>query len=147
MADPELEALYRDVVLDHFRAPRGRTPLPRPDARGLAVNPVCGDQVDVEVALDGPRIGAVSARAVGCSIAVAAASVLAELVPGAGREEVADLAADLDAIVHGRAPRRAADDRLRAFAPVAALPSRQRCALLAWEAIDAALGQLARRGG
>ena len=146
MVDPELEALYRDVVLDHFRSPRGRAPLPRPDARGLAVNPTCGDQVEVELALDGDRIAAVSARAVGCSIAVAAASVLTELVPGAGPEAVAALASDLEAIVHGRAPARPVDARLRAFAPVASLPSRQRCALLAWEAIDAAL-ERARRAG
>lgn len=55
-----LEALYREVVLEHYRNPRHRAPLAAPSAEASVVNPICGDQVKVQVALDGERIGEVS---------------------------------------------------------------------------------------
>jgi nitrogen fixation NifU-like protein len=51
MSVDELQQLYRDIVLEHYRAPRGRTPLAHPNGRGLAVNATCGDQVEIEVEL------------------------------------------------------------------------------------------------
>jgi len=109
----ELEALYREVVLEHYRNPRHRSALAHPSADARVTNPICGDQVHVEVELADGRIADVSARARGCSIAVASGSVMTELV---------------------------LDPRLRAFGRVAELPSRQRCATLAWEALTEALG-------
>jgi nitrogen fixation NifU-like protein len=74
----------------------------------------------------------------GCSIAVAAASILAELMRERAADEAPRLAGTLASIVEGRdVPE--ADARLRAFAPLARLPARQRCALLPWEALAAAL--------
>ena len=138
-APAAIEALYREVVLEHYRNPRNRAPLERPSAEALVSNPVCGDQVRVEVELDSGRIAAVSARARGCSIAVAAASVMTELVaglePGAARE----LGLQAARIARGEPAPTEADARLRAFARVAALPSRQRCATLAWEALGECL--------
>ena len=55
--DP-LAALYRDVVLEHYRSPRNRAPLAEPDGTGRALNPVCGDEVSVEVNLRAGRIDA-----------------------------------------------------------------------------------------
>ena len=137
--DAELERLYRDVVLAHYRDPQHRAPLAQPDGRGHAQNPVCGDSVDVEVALRDGAVAGVSARALGCSIAVAASSVLADLVLGQPREQVSGLASQLADAVQGRALPDGADPRLRAFAPLARLPARQRCALLAGEALAVAL--------
>ena len=136
--DP-LAALYRDVVLEHYRSPRNRAPLAEPDGTGRALNPVCGDEVSVEVSLRAGRIDASSARAQGCSIAVAAASVLTELVSGLAPDEALRLGERLEAVVHGAGPDPELDERLRAFAPVARLPSRRRCAQLAWEALAEAL--------
>jgi len=137
--DVALEQLYREVVLSHYREPRHRTPLAAPDGRGHAVNEVCGDSVDVEIAIRAGRIAEVSARALGCSIAVAAGSVLADAVLGKACEEVPALMARLaDAVQGGELPA-GTDSRLRAFAPLARLPARQRCALLAGEALARAL--------
>jgi nitrogen fixation NifU-like protein len=135
----KVEALYREVVLDHYRRPRNRRPLPRPDASAVVDNPVCGDQVKVEVALEEDRIRETSAVSRGCSIAVAAGSVMTELVTGCTREEVRRLAAAAEGVVRGRPVPEGLDPRLAAFARVAELPSRQRCALLAWEALEKAL--------
>jgi len=140
----ELEALYREVVLDHYRNPRHRTALARPSGAAQVANPVCGDQVQVEVELSGGRIADVSARARGCSIAVASGSVMTELVLGASPGEAAALGDALGRVVRGEPALGALDARLRAFARLASLPSRQRCATLAWEALAEALAAPAR---
>ena len=134
-----VEALYRDVVLDHYRDPRNRAPLASPGGSALVHNPLCGDQVRVEVSLEDGRISEVSARTRGCSIAVAAGSVMTELVSGLEPEESAGLGAALERLVGGEAAADDLDRHLRAFERVAALPSRRRCALLPWEALAEAL--------
>src|SRR5262245_62414699 len=111
-SDGEIEALYRDVVLAHYREPRHRAPLANPDGCGRAVNPICGDAVDVEVALRDGRIAQVSARALGCSIAVAAGSVIADVILGREPADAARVAAELAQIVAGREAE-GADARLR----------------------------------
>ena len=130
-----VDALYREVVLEHYRHPRGREPLSDPERSALVDNPVCGDQVKVEVSLADGRVHEVSARARGCAIAVAAASVMTELVPGLDREGCAQLEQRLDALLGGEAPHPSLDPRLAAFERIAELPSRRRCALLPWEAL------------
>ena len=137
----EVEALYREVVLEHYRNPRHRAPLERPSAEARVANPICGDQVHVEVELAGGRIADVSARARGCSIAVAAGSVMTELVRGLAPAESTALGEAVARIVRGESVSGEVDARLRAFARLAALPSRQRCALLAWEALAEALAR------
>ncbi len=138
-----IDALYREVVLEHYRHPRGREPLDRSDARAVVDNPVCGDQVKVEVSLEGDRISGVSARARGCAIAVAAASVMTELVAGLSRGECDELAAGLEKLLTGGGGAEPGlDERLAAFERVAELPSRRRCALLPWEALREVWDQL-----
>jgi nitrogen fixation NifU-like protein len=139
----DVEALYREVVLEHYRNPRHRTPLAHPSAEASVANPVCGDQVHVEVELAAGRIADVSARTRGCSIAVAAGSVMTELVRGLAPAEAVALGDAAARIVRGEPAPADADPRLRAFARLAALPSRQRCALLAWEALAQALARAA----
>jgi nitrogen fixation protein NifU and related proteins len=136
-----LDALYREVVLEHYRNPRHRAPLGHPTAEARVTNPVCGDQVWVEVELGDGKIKDVSSRARGCSIAVASGSVMTELVRGATPESARAQAESLARLVKGEPPPEGLDPRLRAFARVATLPSRQRCATLAWEALEEALGQ------
>jgi len=130
-----VDALYREVVLEHYRHPRGRAPLAAPDASAVVDNPVCGDQVKVEVCLAGGRIESVSARARGCAIAVASASVLTEMVPGLGREACDALGESLARLVEGGPAGADLDERLAAFERIADLPSRRRCATLPWEAL------------
>ena len=138
VVDPVL-GLYRAVVLDHYRRPRNREPLAAHDGSATVSNPVCGDQVRVEVRRADSAIRAISARARGCSVAVAAASVMTELVKGGDAARAASLRAVLEHIVAGEPAPAGADERLRAFAGVAPHPSRHRCALLAWEALEEAL--------
>ncbi|MCP4007319.1 MAG: SUF system NifU family Fe-S cluster assembly protein [bacterium] len=141
-----VEALYREVVLDHYRHPRNCEALASPSASFLVLNPTCGDQVRVDVRLDGERIEEVSARTRGCSIAVAAGSVMTEMVRGLGADEVDKLAGALTRLVTGESAGEDLDPRLRAFARVADLPSRRRCAQLPWEALAQALEESQEEG-
>lgn len=136
-----IEALYREVVLEHYRNPRNRLALAHPTSEAVVSNPVCGDQVRVEVEVVDGRIVDVSSRARGCSIAVAAGSVMTELVRGLDAAQARALGDTAGRISRGESVGAEVDSRLRAFARVAALPSRQRCATLAWEALGEALGQ------
>ncbi len=136
---PDVEALYRETVLEHYRRPRHRTPLAAPDATALVHNPVCGDQVRVEIALRDRRIAEIASIARGCSIAVASGSVMTELVLDRDPDAVPELESALRALVEGRGAVDGIDARLRAFERVAQIPSRRGCALLAWEALIQAL--------
>ena len=136
---PALDELYREVVLEHYRNPRNREALAHPTGSARVTNPVCGDQVQVEVEVVEGRIARVSSRARGCSIAVASGSVMTELVQGATPAAALGDAESLARVVRGEAVSDALDPRLRAFGRVATLPSRQRCATLAWEALAEAL--------
>jgi len=132
--------LYGAIVIDHQRHPRNREPLAAPDASAVADNPVCGDRVVVEIRREGGAIAEISARARGCTLAVASASVMTELARGGTRAEIATLARALERIVAGDPAPASTDDRLRAFAGVGPHPSRHRCATLPWEALEEALG-------
>ncbi len=139
-----IQTLYRQVVLDHYRTPRNRAPLTQPDASALLHNPLCGDQVEVQVSLTQGRIRDISARARGCSIVVATGSVMSELARGADRSTVAELRARLERLIRGELSEEeldGLDERLRAFARIAEVPARQRCATLPWEALGEALAQ------
>lgn len=68
--------------LDHFQAPRGAGELPRPDARVQVSNPVCGDELTLDLALAEGRISGLAWRVRGCSGAIAAASALHERARG-----------------------------------------------------------------
>ena len=135
----DLEALYRETVLAHYRSPRNRVPLHDPHGTALVHNPVCGDQVRVEVRVRAGRIEELAAISRGCSIAVASGSVMTEWARGREPHEVVAMRASLETLVSGADPGPSLPDSLRAFGRVAELPSRRRCALLAWEALETAI--------
>jgi nitrogen fixation NifU-like protein len=143
---PDIEALYRETVLEHYRRPRHRSPLAAPDASALVHNPVCGDQVRVEIALREGKIAEIASIARGCSIAVASGSVMTELVLERSPDAVPALETALRALVEGRGAVEGLDARLRAFERVAQIPSRRGCATLAWEALAQALTNAGKAG-
>lgn len=139
--DAKLEALYQELILDHYRRPRNRGELPGASARVEHRNPLCGDEIDLAVTMEGERIGAVRATARGCSLSVAATSMLTERAPGCTAADVEALRGRLGRLLSGDAE--AASDEalgdLRAFAGVARVPARRRCVELGFEALEQAL--------
>jgi nitrogen fixation protein NifU and related proteins len=92
----ELEQMYREVILDHYRSPRGHGLIEGADAVAEGQNPLCGDEVAISVkfAADGETIEAVGFEGRGCAISQAATSMLTELVQGRKASEVAVLPKD-----------------------------------------------------
>jgi nitrogen fixation NifU-like protein len=89
----EFDQLYREVILDHYKNPRGHGVLDDPDARAEGLNPLCGDEVTISVKFgeDGDTIADVGFEGRGCAISQAATSMLTELVKGRTASEVAEL--------------------------------------------------------
>jgi nitrogen fixation NifU-like protein len=89
----ELEQMYREVILDHYKSPRGHGLIEGPDAQAEGQNPLCGDEVTISVkfADDGETIAEVGFEGRGCAISQAATSMLTELVRGRTATEVATL--------------------------------------------------------
>ena len=85
----EFDQLYREVILDHYKNPRGHGLLEDPHAQAEGQNPLCGDEVTVSVAFDGDVISEVGFEGRGCAISQAATSMLTELVVGRSVEDVA----------------------------------------------------------
>lgn len=139
MDDP-LDELYRDVVLDHYRSPRGRHELDRCDATNEGLNPVCGDEVSIGLKLDDEFIEDVSVNGRGCSISMASGSMMAELLPGKTREEAERIIQAFKAMMHGDPfPKDLDMGDLDALQGVRRFPIRVKCALLAWTTLEDAL--------
>ena len=133
----DLSALYQDIILDHYKNPRGKGLLSTCLGEAHHINPTCGDEVTVQVgrADDGCLI--VGYEGQGCSISQASASVMSELVNGEP-PSVADEAREAFLeLMHGAAE--PDEDVLGdgvAFAGVAKYPARVKCALLPWMALQ-----------
>jgi nitrogen fixation NifU-like protein len=85
----EFDQLYREVILDHYRNPRGHGALEGADATAEGQNPLCGDEISISVAFDGDTISDVRFEGRGCAISQAATSMLTELVVGRNADEIA----------------------------------------------------------
>jgi nitrogen fixation protein NifU and related proteins len=92
----EFDQLYREVILDHYKNPRGHGLIEGADAEAEGQNPLCGDEVSIYVAFgeDGDTIDEVKFSGRGCAISQAATSMLTELVQGRSAQEVATLPRD-----------------------------------------------------
>jgi len=142
MALNDLEDLYRGAILDHCRHPRNHDTLETPDASGQAVNPFCGDEVDLQITVDGARVSRVGVQGRGCSINQASSSMLSEAVAGKTLEDVQGIA-DLFRSMMGGAPTTDQDlerlGDLQTLSGVQEFPVRIKCALLAWSALEEAI--------
>src|SRR3954463_4299505 len=89
----EFDQLYREVILDHYKNPRGHGLLEGADAEADGQNPLCGDEVSIYVAFgdDGETIDEVKFSGRGCAISQASTSMLMEMVKGRTAQEVATL--------------------------------------------------------
>jgi nitrogen fixation NifU-like protein len=87
----ELDSLYREVILDHYKNPRGHGVIEDADVEAEGMNPLCGDEVSIFVSFEGDKIEDVKFRGRGCAISQAATSMLMEMVKGRTAQEVAAL--------------------------------------------------------
>jgi nitrogen fixation NifU-like protein len=140
--DAALDALYQEVILDHYRRPRNFHAMPEASCSADGKNPNCGDQLTVWLRFDGDTVADVSFQGVGCAISKASASLMTQAVKGKSREEAVALFEQVRGLVTGEAADAAADKalgQLRALGGVSKFPMRVKCASLAWHTLKAAL--------
>lgn len=144
--EAELDELYRDVILDHYRSPRHKGSLPSPTISREGLNPLCGDEVTIDLGLKGDVIAEVAFHGSGCSISQSSASMLTEAVLGKTLDEAEVLFRGFTAMMQGSNeidPEALGD--LEAMSGVRKFPVRVKCATLAWHTLEEAL-ELIRRG-
>jgi nitrogen fixation NifU-like protein len=137
----QLQSMYQDIILDHYRNPHHKGLREPYDAEVHHVNPTCGDEVTLRIRLDGAddraRIADVSYDTLGCSISQASASVLGDLVIGKTVKEAMAVSEEFLALMQSRGELEPDEDVLEdavAFAGVSKYPARIKCALLSWMA-------------
>ncbi|QFG19967.1 Fe-S cluster assembly sulfur transfer protein SufU [Actinomadura sp. WMMB 499] len=138
----QLEAMYQEVILDHYRNPLHQGLREPYEGEAHHVNPTCGDEVTLRVHLDGDgrdaTVADVSYDAMGCSISQASASVMSDLLIGKSVKEAMEVGDEFLALMQSRGQDVEPDEDVLedavAFAGVSKYPARIKCALLAWMA-------------
>jgi len=138
----QLESMYQEIILDHYRHPHGRGLREPYDAEVHHVNPTCGDEVTLRVRLLDGIVAEVSHDGQGCSISQASTSVMVDLVSGRSLTEALAAGEEFLRLMQGKGAYVPDEDVLEdavAFSGVAKYPARVKCALLGWMAFkDAA---------
>jgi nitrogen fixation protein NifU and related proteins len=133
----QLESMYQEIILDHYRNPHHKGLRDPYDAEVHHVNPTCGDEVTLRVRLDGDDVADVSYDALGCSISQASASVMADLIIGRPVKQAMNTGDEFLKLMQSRGQLEPDEDVLEdavAFTGVSKYPARIKCALLAWMA-------------
>lgn len=145
-----MEQLYSEVILDHSRNPHGRGLDENSDAQSHQMNPMCGDEITLGVRLahtpQGPVIENITWQGQGCSISMAATSVLVEELVGATVETARQAHSRFVDLMHSRGAQLDLETAEQlgdaaAFSGVAKYPARIKCALLGWMALHDALSR------
>ncbi len=134
------KSIYKEALLDHYRHPRNRGELDGADVIKRGRNPRCGDEVELGLHFEGDRIDWIRFRGRGCSVCIASASMLTEAVTGKSREEIQVISKDMHAWFSHESDQAPAQV-LQPLEVTRIHPSRQRCVMLSWEALDEALGE------
>jgi len=140
----ELDALYQEIILDHYKNPHRKGLRDPFEAEVHHVNPTCGDEVTLRVHVREGVVEDVSYDAVGCSISQASTSVLTDLVIGKSVGEAMEIHQEFLTLMQGKGAVVPDEDVLEdaiAFAGVAKFPARVKCALLSWMAWKDATAQ------
>lgn len=139
-----MEQMYQDVILDHYKHPHGRGLRDPFDAEVHHVNPTCGDEVTLRVAVDDGAIADISYDGQGCSISQASTSVLFDQIVGLPIDQALAAVDNYQAMLTSRGADTGDEDVIGdgiAFSGVSKYPARVKCALLGWLAFKDALAQ------
>ena len=133
----ELDNLYQEVILDHYKHPENKGPSAEYDAQVHHINPSCGDEITLNIILDGSMVKSVSWDGLGCSISQASVSIMSGLMIG---KDMAEAQVVFDNFVElmqskgsGNPDESILEDAV-ALAGVSQYPARIKCALLGWMA-------------
>ena len=135
-----LEDLYKEVILDHYKNPRNKRPMPDAELMCSRNNPLCGDEIQVFAHVENGTVADVAFQGQGCSISQSSASMLTEAVKGKQVGDAEKLAADFRGMMAGEVePDEDEFGDLVALKGVVKYPIRIKCAVLAWDVLQEAL--------
>jgi len=135
-----LDDLYKEVILDHYKAPRNKRPMPEAELSCTRNNPLCGDEITVFARVRDGVVVDVAFQGQGCSISQASASMMTEAIRDKRVEEARDLAADFRGMMAGEVgPDEDEFGDLVALKGVVKYPIRIKCAVLAWDVFQEAV--------
>ncbi|MEN9325453.1 MAG: hypothetical protein RL414_1207 [Actinomycetota bacterium] len=144
----ELDSLYQEVILDHYKHPKHKGLSEEKDVQVHHVNPSCGDEVTLNLVVDGGVVRDISWDGVGCSISQASISIMTELVLGKSVAEAHEIMDDFSELMASKGTKPGDEAVLEdavALAGVSKFPARVKCALLGWMAFkDASLQAINR---
>ncbi|HJM75735.1 MAG TPA: SUF system NifU family Fe-S cluster assembly protein [Dehalococcoidia bacterium] len=139
--DMALDDLYRDILLDHYRSPRNHGHIEsRVTNTADGANPLCGDELTVELTVEDGKIAEIAIDGRGCSISQASASMMSVFVSERGTAEALEAVETFQRMMlKGETPPEEFGD-IEALAGVAKFPVRVKCASLGWKTLEQALG-------
>ena len=141
METPQLSSLYQQLILEHYRNPRNKGELEEKTVEIHMANPVCGDEIRLQLRIEGNRIEDVKFLGSGCSISQASVSMMTIRLKGSSIDQADELAKRFTDMMHGdeSAVREKSLGDLRALQGVSKFPVRIKCALLGFDALQEAL--------
>lgn len=145
----QLDHLYQEVILDHYKNPQHKKLSATYDAQVHHINPTCGDEITLNVTLDGELVKEISWDGVGCSISQASVSILTDLLIGKTLSQSQKISDSFMHLMQSKGTEKGDENLLKdavALAGVSQYPARIKCALLGWMAFkDASVQALAKR--
>jgi len=139
-----LDELYREIILDHYKQPRNRGELDPHSARVEGNNPLCGDEIQLDVRLNDGQLEDLAFQGRGCSISQASASMMTEAVKAKPLDDVHQLIDIFKDMMRGQPVDTEELGDLEALEGVQKFPVRIKCALLAWTTLEEALKEANR---
>jgi nitrogen fixation NifU-like protein len=140
----QLDSLYQEVILDHYKRPQHKGLAATYDAQVHHVNPSCGDEITLNLTLDGDKVATITWDGVGCSISQASVSILSDLLLGKSIAEAELILNNFTELMQSKGTMVGDDAILEdavAMAGVSKFPARIKCALLGWMAYKDAVVQ------
>jgi nitrogen fixation NifU-like protein len=144
----QLDNLYQEVILDHYKHPENKGLAPSYDAQVHHINPSCGDEITLNLTLQGQKISAISWDGVGCSISQASVSIMSSLMLGKNLVEAQKVFDSFVELMQSKGVGRADESILEdavSLAGVSQYPARIKCALLGWMAFKDASVQAQKK--
>jgi len=143
----QLDNLYQEVILDHYKNPQNKHLASDNDAQVHHVNPSCGDEITLGVKLEGNTVVSVNWDGVGCSISQASASIMSDLLAGKSLDQANALSETFLHLMQSKGSEEGDPEVLEdavALAGVSKYPARIKCALLGWMAFKDASVQASK---
>ena len=133
----QLDNLYQEVILDHYKHPENKGLATSYDAQVHHINPSCGDEITLNLTLQGDKVSAISWDGVGCSISQASVSIMSSLMMNKELSQAQTILDEFVALMQSKgngSPDVSVLEDAVAFAGVSQYPARIKCALLGWMA-------------